>query len=294
MKQSIPDFTKGVLPLGVFTSTLPEILQRFAYRTRRRAYLGNLLAELYDLAIQAGGTIVIIGGSFVTDTEEPNDIDCAVLLPNLSADAEPQRWDRSENVRLDLKICKTLGELLNWQALLTMQRGTERAKGIINLTLPELKAESKEYLLTKEPLIAEPRGTFSSTPKKEKEDVLVRLLFKKMEVDKKSSEGFLKTIMKAGIKIADSKYPGVPDELGIDYEKLLSGKKKIIRDTDLSDVDLKKDELLILENIRDNLTMLDYESLNAIYKKTLKLSDVSNVVEDWMSNYKISLNKGKR
>lgn len=73
----IPDFDdSGKLPPGVHEATWDEIAQRFGWTSRRRELLDRLSAALETLR-EAGCRRVFINGSFVTDKDEPGDIDVA-------------------------------------------------------------------------------------------------------------------------------------------------------------------------------------------------------------------------
>lgn len=71
----IPEFNElGYLPPGVYEATWSEFLARFGTNPHRLRLATGLAAALRKLAI-AGCRRVIIGGSFVTSKEEPNDFD---------------------------------------------------------------------------------------------------------------------------------------------------------------------------------------------------------------------------
>jgi hypothetical protein len=71
----IPEFNElGYLPPGVYETTWAEFLARFGSNPQRLRLATGLAAALRKLGI-AGCRRVIIGGSFVTDKEEPNDFD---------------------------------------------------------------------------------------------------------------------------------------------------------------------------------------------------------------------------
>jgi hypothetical protein len=72
---SIPEFNElGYLPPGVHDSSWQEFLRRFATNSHRLRLVTGLAAALHKLG-RAGCNRVIIGGSFVTDKECPNDFD---------------------------------------------------------------------------------------------------------------------------------------------------------------------------------------------------------------------------
>jgi len=77
----IPPFNDdGYLPPGIHPATLDEVAQRFGAATELRRVQMESLRWLIDLARRAGVLRIVVNGSFVTDTPEPNDVDCALLI----------------------------------------------------------------------------------------------------------------------------------------------------------------------------------------------------------------------
>lgn len=73
----IPEFDdSGNLLPGVHDATWNELVQRFGWTSRRRELLDGLKAALETLC-EAGCRQVFINGSFITDKDEPGDIDVA-------------------------------------------------------------------------------------------------------------------------------------------------------------------------------------------------------------------------
>ena len=76
----IPDFDElGNLTPGIHVATWDEIVQRFGWTSRRRELLAGLNVAL-ELLREAGCRRVLVNGSFVTDKDEPGDIDVALDL----------------------------------------------------------------------------------------------------------------------------------------------------------------------------------------------------------------------
>jgi hypothetical protein len=73
---SIPRFDDalGYLPPGVYEATWVEFAQRFGTNPHRLRLLTGITAAMRKLAL-AGCRRVVIGGSFVTKKELPNDFD---------------------------------------------------------------------------------------------------------------------------------------------------------------------------------------------------------------------------
>lgn len=77
----IPAFDEnGYLPAGVHIATLDEIAERFGREPELRRVQMDSLRWLVELARDARCDRLIINGSFVTDVDEPNDVDCALLI----------------------------------------------------------------------------------------------------------------------------------------------------------------------------------------------------------------------
>jgi hypothetical protein len=77
----IPGFDEhGYLPQGIHRATLGEIEARFGIESELRRVQMQSLYWLVDLARRAGIERIILNGSFVTDTDEPNDVDCVLLI----------------------------------------------------------------------------------------------------------------------------------------------------------------------------------------------------------------------
>ena len=77
----IPDFDdNGYLPPGIHPATLDEIVERFGTGSEMRESEMESVRWLVDLAKRAGVKRIILNGSFVTDTLEPNDVDCVPLI----------------------------------------------------------------------------------------------------------------------------------------------------------------------------------------------------------------------
>lgn len=71
----MPPFNEsGYLPAGVYEISWQELMERFATNPQRLRLATGLAAALRKLAI-AGCTRVIIGGSFISAKEQPQDFD---------------------------------------------------------------------------------------------------------------------------------------------------------------------------------------------------------------------------
>ena len=81
---SLPEFNvRGTLDKGVHTCKSEEFFERFCYgKDTIRSNYKEVLEQLFALAVNRNAGSVIIGGSFVTSKQEPNDLDCIMTVPN--------------------------------------------------------------------------------------------------------------------------------------------------------------------------------------------------------------------
>ena len=78
----IPEFrSDGYLPDGLHIASEAEVTFRFGSSSPRRRRLALRMRRWVDLARKVHARRLLIDGSFVTDKQEPNDIDAVVLLP---------------------------------------------------------------------------------------------------------------------------------------------------------------------------------------------------------------------
>ena len=93
----IPPFDEtGCLPLGVHRPTIEEIDERFARQSEIRRVQMDSIRWMLDLARRAGVQRVVLNGSFVTDTIEPNDVDCVLLAADDPAPDEAAERELTE------------------------------------------------------------------------------------------------------------------------------------------------------------------------------------------------------
>ena len=106
----IPDFDEqGYLPPGIHTATIEEVALRFGTQSELRRVQTESLRWLMDLARAAGVQRLILNGSYTTDTVEPNDVDCVLLIaPDFSPDSVAQDEIRQGIPFLDIQLVETL------------------------------------------------------------------------------------------------------------------------------------------------------------------------------------------
>lgn len=77
----IPLFNdNGYLPPGIHSATLDEIAERFGSGSEIRRVQMESIRWLVEIAARAGVPRIVLNGSFATDQEEPNDVDCVLLV----------------------------------------------------------------------------------------------------------------------------------------------------------------------------------------------------------------------
>ena len=78
----LPDFNEfGDLPEGIHPASLSNVVARFGSQTVQRKAVTTRLQRIYQLAAATGQLDRIIGfGSYVSDVDEPNDIDVILVM----------------------------------------------------------------------------------------------------------------------------------------------------------------------------------------------------------------------
>ena len=72
---AIPSLNAGELPTGIHLTTLEEIEFAFGRQNNRRKVLLSGLKKATQMFREAGVRFILVDGSFVTDKEEPADVD---------------------------------------------------------------------------------------------------------------------------------------------------------------------------------------------------------------------------
>jgi hypothetical protein len=80
----LPDFNEfGDLPEGIHAASLAETIARFGSGTAQRVAVTERLYRIYQLAAATGRLDrLIVFGSYVSDANEPNDVDVILVMRN--------------------------------------------------------------------------------------------------------------------------------------------------------------------------------------------------------------------
>ncbi len=144
----LPNYDEnGFLPEGVWDCSLEELQTRFAAFRRSDRRL-KLFAELEKFLAEIIKTNwvkeIIIDGSFVTEKEEPNDIDIILALHKSTANIETPFWIENtlDRTRLAKKykfdVMVVLDQSRKYQVNLDFfqqVRQSDLRKGVVRLTL---------------------------------------------------------------------------------------------------------------------------------------------------------------
>ena len=78
----LPGFNvNGDLPPGVHRATLQDVVERFGSRVEARARCTRNLTHIYELVQRTGHLLrFVVFGSYVTNKEEPNDVDVILVM----------------------------------------------------------------------------------------------------------------------------------------------------------------------------------------------------------------------
>jgi len=144
----LPNYDEnGFLPEGVWDCSLEELQTRFAAfrRSDRRLKLFAELEKLFAEIIKTNWVKeIIIDGSFVTEKEEPNDIDIILALHKSTANIETPFWIENtlDRTRLAKKykfdVMVVLDQSRKYQVNLDFfqqVRQSDLRKGVVRLTL---------------------------------------------------------------------------------------------------------------------------------------------------------------
>jgi len=72
---------EGDLPVGLYRAGLREVLDHFGQSSTRRQIIATRLERIYQLACSTGQVARFgVFGSFVTEKEEPNDVDVIMIM----------------------------------------------------------------------------------------------------------------------------------------------------------------------------------------------------------------------
>jgi hypothetical protein len=138
MMASIPEFRNdGHLPEGDWVCTPDEFVARFCVGPKRSIFKRSV-SEIAVWGASRGATRVLIGGSFITSTDHPHDLDCLLLFPKTAN--IPERTERLsiEGVRLDVLFCgEDDAKLLSAFVHLFSRTRNDRNVGTVSINLAE-------------------------------------------------------------------------------------------------------------------------------------------------------------
>lgn len=102
----LPQFTtKGFLPVGIHVCSAQEFIERFCSVNEKRKSLEKAFIDILDFANSRNAVCVLIGGSYVTDKEDPQDLDVVIVLQR--KEHIPSRPERLvlDGKRTDIMFC---------------------------------------------------------------------------------------------------------------------------------------------------------------------------------------------
>lgn len=132
----IPQFQDdGLLPPGIYPANLEELAKRFGIQSEIRKVQVESLRWLVDLAVRAGALRLVVNGSFVTSEEEPNDVDCVLLIDEtFPVDAEAEAELLNGLPFLDIELVTREGFDFLVETAFASDR-QQRPKGMVEVIL---------------------------------------------------------------------------------------------------------------------------------------------------------------
>lgn len=78
----IPEFQdNGDLPVGVYSASLADVINRFGQGSAQRQAVAQRLERIHQLVSETGHVArMIVFGSFVTAKEQPEDVDLVIIM----------------------------------------------------------------------------------------------------------------------------------------------------------------------------------------------------------------------
>lgn len=101
----IPQFEKdGNLPKGIHLCSGSEFIDQFCFNEYRKG-LTKSIADIFDWSFVKYATRIFIGGSFVTNNPEPNDIDCLVVFYDDNSIPHRSEMLTIASTKFDIQCC---------------------------------------------------------------------------------------------------------------------------------------------------------------------------------------------
>jgi len=136
VKSPIPDFSEdGLLPIGNWECTSGEFVGRFCLGKAREPFRKPVL-DICEFALSRGATQIVVGGSFITASARPGDLDCLLVFPQQRN--IPERTERLSigGVRLDVLFCSEEDpRLLGAYVHLFAHTRNNRQAGIVSIKI---------------------------------------------------------------------------------------------------------------------------------------------------------------
>jgi pimeloyl-ACP methyl ester carboxylesterase len=130
----------GLLPDGVWRAELSEFLERFCSPPSRERF-ERPVETIYQYAIDRGASRLLFGGSFVSTSSQPRDIDVVLIFANRSQ--IPRRAERLlvEHVMLDIYYCAEQDkDVVNSFIVLFGESRSGKSAGVVEIEVRENQA----------------------------------------------------------------------------------------------------------------------------------------------------------
>jgi pimeloyl-ACP methyl ester carboxylesterase len=132
----IPAFEQdGLLPAGIFDCTGTDFIERFC-KGKHREPFAKAAQDIFDFALGMGASRVLIGGSFITKTAQPRDLDVVIVFA--MEEQIPDRTERLsiEGTNIDIFFCaETDPKILGGFVTLFSRTRWQRETGIVQVVL---------------------------------------------------------------------------------------------------------------------------------------------------------------
>jgi hypothetical protein len=127
----------GLLSPGIHELNGEQFIERFC-KSQRRTHFSKAIQDLCDFSISKGATRILVGGSFVSKTATPHDLDCVIVFEKEKQIPERSEQLSIEGTKLDIFFCsEDQPTLLGSFVKLFSQTRIDQEAGIVQINLWE-------------------------------------------------------------------------------------------------------------------------------------------------------------
>lgn len=145
---SIPEFKKNFLPQGIHNCSGSEFIKRFCNINDYRNKFEKAIEDIFDFARERNAKFIFIGGSYVSEKENPSDLDVVIVFSK--TEHIPRKTERIliDGNKTDIMFCsEDKPDIVNSFIRLFSEDMFGREFGLIQVNINNIKSkwETKDY-----------------------------------------------------------------------------------------------------------------------------------------------------